>query len=221
MQINVKGSPSFSYINVDLNPGESVVAESDAMTSMDATVEMTTQLNGGFFSALARKFLGKESMFVNRFSNLDNQPLRITLTQSLPGDIGKAVLNNETLYLQPGAFIACTPNVRLGLLWAGFVSWIAGEGLFKLSVSGTGTVLYGAFGGLAEKQVEGEYIVDTGHLVAYGPGIRLRLQLAGGLFSSFFGGEGLVTRLEGRGKVILQSRSIDGLVGWLNPRLSS
>jgi len=47
----------------------------------------------------------------------------------------------------------------------------------------------------------------------------LRLQLAGGIFSSFFGGEGFVTRLEGKGRVVLQSRSLSGLASWINPKL--
>ena len=102
--------------------------------------------------------------------------------------------------------------------WAGLVSFIAREGLFKLTVSGNGQVWYGAYGALIEKQVDGEYIVDTSHLVAYEPGIKLKLQLAGGLFSSFFSGEGLVTRVCGNGKIIVQSRSISGLTAWLNPK---
>jgi uncharacterized protein (TIGR00266 family) len=130
-------------------------------------------------------------------------------------------LKSETdvLCLQPGAYIASTPEVKLGLGWAGFVSGIGREGFFRLQVSGPGTLWYGAFGGLEEKQVEGEYIVDTGHLVAYPPHMKLKLQMAGGLVSSLMGGEGLVTRVEGYGKIILQSRSLSGLAGWINPKL--
>ena len=82
-------------------------------------------------------------------------------------------------------FLAATEGVKLGLKWAGFVSWIAREGLFRLIVSGTGKVWYGAYGKLLEKDIDGEYIVDTSHLVAYDPSVTLKLQLAGGLFSSF------------------------------------
>jgi uncharacterized protein (AIM24 family) len=49
--------------------------------------------------------------------------------------------------------------------------------------------------------------------------MKLKMQLAGGIFSSFFSGEGLVTRVEGKGKVWIQTRSLSGLVGWLNPKL--
>ena len=84
---------------------------------------------------------------------------------------------------------------------------------------GPGQIWFGSYGGLVEKEIDGEYIVDTSHLVAYEPQIKLKLQLAGGLFSSFFGGEGLVTRVEGKGKIWIQTRSLSGLAGWINPRL--
>jgi uncharacterized protein (AIM24 family) len=49
--------------------------------------------------------------------------------------------------------------------------------------------------------------------------MKLKVQLAGGIFSSFFGGEGLVTRVEGVGQIVIQTRSLSGLAGWLNPKL--
>ena len=116
-------------------------------------------------------------------------------------------------------YVASTPGLKLGLRWAGFASWIGKEGLFKLVVSGGGTLWYGAYGGLLEKDIDGEYIVDTSHLVAYEPQMKLKIRLAGGIFSSFFGGEGLVTRVEGKGKIVIQTRSLDGLKGWLNPKI--
>jgi uncharacterized protein (TIGR00266 family) len=118
--------------------------------------------------------------------------------------------------LQGGAYVASTPGVKLGVKWAGIASFIGGEGLFKLQVSGTGKVLFGAYGALIEKEIDGEYIVDSSHLVGYTPDMKLKMQLSGGILSSFFGGEGLVTRVEGKGKIIIQSRSVSGLTKWLN-----
>jgi uncharacterized protein (TIGR00266 family) len=125
-------------------------------------------------------------------------------------------LKGETYCLEGGSYIASTPGINLGVRWAGISSLIGGEGLFKLQLSGTGTVIFGAYGALIEKHIDGEYIVDTSHLIGYEPQMKLKIQLAGGLFSSFFGGEGLVTRVEGKGKIIIQSRSVSGLTSWLN-----
>jgi len=219
MQVTIQGSPAFAHLHVDLEGGESIIAEADAMTSMAADLDMEAKLNGGFFSALLKKFLGGESLFINVFTNNTRDRKRLTLTQATPGDLRQVELKDASICLQPGAYLCSTPGLKLGVKWAGLGSFLGREGLFKLLVSGTGTLWYGAYGGLVEKQVEGEYLVDTGHLVAYQPHMKLKPQLAGGIFSSFFGGEGLVTRVEGYGTITLQSRSIGGLAGWLNPKL--
>jgi len=216
MNISIEGKPAFAYINVTLEPGESMIAEPDAMANMDVGIEMKAKLNGNPFSALSKKYLGKESLIINHFTNTTSSPKRITLVQSTPGDIIEKVLNNESYCLQPGSYIASTSGVSIGVKWAGISSFIGGEGLFKLILSGTGSVLLGAYGGLIEKQIEGEYIVDSSHLVAYEPHMQLKTQLAGGIFSSFFGGEGFVTRVVGTGKIVIQTRSLSGLTGWLN-----
>jgi uncharacterized protein (TIGR00266 family) len=219
MKAEIVAKPVFSFVHMDLEPGESVVAESDAMASMAADLDMKAKLNGNFLSALCKKFLGGESLFVNHFTNNTDQVKRLTITQSTPGDVNCIELNDSSLCLQPGAYISSTPEVKLGLKWAGFGSFIGREGLFKLEVKGTGKVWYGAYGGLIEKEIDGEYIVDTSHLVAYEPHMKLKVQLAGGIFSSFFSGEGLVTRVEGQGKIIIQSRSLSTLASWVNRHL--
>lgn len=219
MKSEILGGQAFSYINVSLAPNETIVTESDAMSSMDPQLDLIATFNGGFLKGLLRKLLGGESLFVSRFCNRTDKPCCLVLAPANPGEIRCVELNDTAINLQPGAFIACTKGVQLGLQWAGFASFIAREGLFRINMSGNGKVFYGAYGALLEKDIDGEFIVDSGHLVAYEPSIKLKLQLAGGLFSSFFGGEGLVTRVEGKGKIVLQTRSISGLAAWLNPKL--
>lgn len=219
MKTQIKGSAAFSYIDVELEPGETITTESDAMSSMDADLDLRSRFNGGFFVGLLRKFLGGETLFINDFSNNNDSARRMTIVQPTPGEVRELELNDETLYMQPGAFLACTEGVKVGVKFAGIISWIAREGLFRIAVSGRGKVWYGAFGALLDREIDGEYIVDTSHLVAYEPSIKLKLQLAGGIFSSLFGGEGLVTRVVGKGKIVIQSRSISGIASWINPRL--
>jgi len=218
MEVNQKGGKAFSYLEVKLKPGESIVTEPGAMASMEPGINLRTKINGSIFRALMLKYLGSESIFINRFSNESNRESTLVLTQSTPGEIQQATLSNEALYIQPGAFLACTPGIDFSLRWAGFTSWIVGEGLFNLKIHGTGTCWYGAFGGVIEKRVAGSYVVDNGHLLSYPPTMKLRLQLSGGLFGSFFGGEGFVVRLEGTGTIKLQTRSLGGLAGWLNSK---
>ena len=219
MECEIKYKPAFSTIFVTLEPGEKIVAEAEAMASMDSQVTIKTKLSGGFFTALAKKFFGGESLFVNVFSNETKQYLTLVLTQSVVGDIEEIELHGRDMYFQPGAYIASTPGIKMGVRWAGFTSWFAGEGLFKLRLSGKGRVFFGAYGGITKKAINGEFIVDNHHLVAYEPGIKMGIKLSGGLVGSFTSKEGFVNRLTGRGNVYLQSRSISGLVGFLRSKV--
>lgn len=217
MEAEIRNRPSFSNIRLKLGPGDQFIAEADAMASMSATVAMKTKWSGGMIKAILRRVFGGESMFVNTFST--DSSGEVVLTQPFPGDVVCQQLKGTTLYLQPGAFLACEPGVKLGMGWAGIKMLIAREGLFRLKVSGTGRVWFGAYGGIFEREIDDEYIVDTGHLVAYEPSISVRVGMAGGIFSSLFSGEGLVTKIAGPGKIYMQSRSFGGLAAWANSHL--
>ncbi len=219
MHVETGGKPSFTYMTVTLEAGERIVAESDAMASMDADIAHDVKFNGGFFKAIFRRALGGESFFINHFINEGAMPKKITLTQASPGDIVPVKLNDSGVFMQPGAFVFRTPGIDVELKWAGFRSFFAREGLFRLYAHGTGTVWLGAYGHIFEKEIDGEYLIDTSHIVAYGPELEMRLQLSGGLISSLTSGEGLLTRMSGKGKVLMQSRSIGGLASFLNPRI--
>ena len=132
MKYEIRYRPAFAAIFVTLDPREEITAEVGAMVSMDSDLSITTQFSGGLFPALLRKFLGGESFFVNVFKNKTSRPLNLVLTQSIIGDIGAIRLNGQTICFQPGAYIAHTPGAKMGVKWAGFASWFAGEGLFKL-----------------------------------------------------------------------------------------
>ena len=219
MKCEVKYKPAFAAIFITLDPGEKITAEAGAMASMDSKITMKTEFSGGFFPALMRKFFGGESLFVNVFINETRQPLNLVLTQSIIGDIEEIDLRGRELCFQPGAYIAHTPGVKMGVRWAGFASWFAGEGLFKLKIGGRGKVFFGAYGGITKKTISGEFIVDNSHLVAYEPGIQMKIGLSGGLLGSVTSGEGFINRLSGKGDIYLQSRSISGLVGFLRPKI--
>jgi uncharacterized protein (TIGR00266 family) len=217
MHIEIRNRPSFANLWVRLVRGERIVAESGSMASMSHAITLKTRWNGGFFAAILRRLFGGETLFLNEFTTEDQGDL--VLTQTTPGDIECVVLKGQALYLQPGAFLACDPGVEFGLGYAGLRSLLAREGLFRLRMSGHGRVWFGAYGGIIEKELAGEYVVDSGHLLAYEPTVQLRLGMAGSFFSSLFGGEGLVLRLRGPGRVYLQTRSLHGLAAWVNTHL--
>ncbi len=217
METEIRNKPSFANIYLKLAPGDQIIAEADAMASMSSTVDIKTRWSGGFTRAVLKRVFGGESLFVNVFSTESQGEL--VLTQAFPGDIECIELKGNTLYLQPGAFLACESGVKLGVGWAGIRMAVAREGLFRLKVSGTGHVWFGAYGGIFQREIEDEYVVDSGHLVAYEPSIGVKIGMAGGIFSSFFSGEGLVTRVYGPGRIYMQSRSMGGLAAWANAHL--
>ena len=220
MQVEIRDQPSFAHLHVHLEPGESIIAESDAMASRTSNLEMQTRFNGGFGRGILKKFLGGESLFINEFScPSEDQGGDLVITQRTPGDMRRFDHDGNTMFLQPGAFIACEPTVELGLGYAGFASLVGREGLFRLKVSGHGAIWLGAYGAIFTREIEDELVVDTGHIVAYEPTVSLKVGMAGGVFSSFFSGEGLVTRVRGPGLVYLQSRSLGGLAAWTNARI--
>ena len=219
MEVQELGKSTFTHLKFDLLSGETIVTESGAMASMQSGVTMTTGFKGGFLKALIRKLLGGESLFFNTFKNVSRSPQHVVISKPTPGDVICRELKGETIYLQSGAYLCSTQGIDLDLSWAGFSHFFGGEGLFRLSASGHGKVWIGVFGALVEKELRGELIVDTGHLVAYPPNVSYKIQLSGGLINSFLSKEGLVGRLEGNGKVWLQTRSLGGLVSWLNPQL--
>mgnify|MGYP001791586823 FL=1 len=219
MKYDIRYKPSFATLFLTLQPGEQIFAEAGAMASMSGKLSMDTAFFGGLIPGLLKSFLGGESLFLNEFSNKTQNPQEIVLTQSSVGDITQIQLNGREICLQPGAYIAHTKGTKVQLQWAGFASWFAGEGLFKLKLSGNGMVFFGAYGGLSTVDVQDSFVVDNGHLVAYEPSIIMNVGLSGGMVGSLTSGEGFINRLEGRGKVYLQSRSVDGLVRFLRPKL--
>ena len=218
MESEIRNRPSFANIRIALSPGEEVVAEADAMASMSGNITMTTRWSGGVMKGVAKRVFGGESMFVNVFK-AEDEVGELVLTQPFPGDIECIELKGTTMFLQPGAYIASDPGVKLGLGWAGIKMGIAREGLFRLKVSGEGRVWFGAYGGIFVREVDEEYIVDSGHLVAYEPSVGIRIGMAGGLISSLLSGEGLITRVTGPGRIYMQSRSFSGLAAWTNAHL--
>ena len=95
-----------------------------------------------------------------------------------------------------------------------------GEVLTGLDIaSGTGDLFFNSFGGIIEKQINGEFIVDTGHVVAFDPSLDYKITGMGSFKSTMLSGEGLVMRFTGNGKLYLQTRNVSSIASWRTPRL--
>lgn len=225
MQIEFIHQPGNTAARVRLGPRETLTTEGGAMIAMSAHlgVETTTHQRGkgGLLKAVKRVFAG-ESFFLNHFSTTD-LPGEIWLGSTLAGDMMRYALDNETLIVRSGAFVAVEQGVDIDSGWQGFKNFLSHEGLFWLRLSGRGQVILNAFGAIYPVEVDGEYIVDTGHIVAFNETLDFTLTKAGkSWISSMLGGEGLVCKFKGRGTVWCQSHNPGSfgrnLTGLLKPR---
>ncbi len=207
-------------VEVELDPGETVIAEAGAMNYMEDGITFETRMGDGaeadaglmgkLFGAGKRLLVG-ESLFTTHFTNRGSGKRRVAFAAPYPGRILALDLARlgERLICQKDAFLAAALGTRLGIefnrkLGTGL---FGGEGFILERLEGDGMAFIHAGGTVVEKRLQGETLrVDTGCLVAFTPGIDYDIQRAGGLKSMLFGGEGLfLATLSGHGTVWLQS----------------
>jgi len=215
----VRYSPAYALAVISLEAGEKLQAETGAMVSMSESIKIETNMQGGLFAGLKRSVLGGESLFINTFTA--ESAGEVTVAPALPGDIVALELTGETLFVQSGSFLAASPGVSVDTKWGGARSFFSREGLFLLKCSGQGTLLVSSYGAIhLVDLVPGQrHVVDTGHMVAFDESVTYEVGKAGGWKSTILGGEGLVCKLTGPGRFYLQTRSPEGFLGWLMPKL--
>jgi uncharacterized protein (TIGR00266 family) len=212
MHFEIQYRPAHSLATAHLAPGESVRAEASAMVSMTRNLTIQTDGpiggRGGIVKGLKRAMLGGETFFTNTFTAQD-LPGHVSLAPTLSGDMLAVELRRgEPLYIQGSSYVAAPDSVALDTRWQGFKGFFSGESLFFLEASGVGPVLLNAFGAIETLELNGDIIVDTGHLVAFSSGIDYQVTKASrGWIASYLSGEGLVLRMSGRGRLYLQSRN--------------
>jgi uncharacterized protein (TIGR00266 family) len=209
MDFDIRYNPAHSLAVVRLAPGESLRAEASAMVSMSSSIQVaTTARHQGLMGGLKRMAFGGESFFQNTFTAVGGSG-EVALAPQLCGSMVLTQLGLGTeLFIQGSSYVAAPPSVSLDTQFQGFKGFLTGESLFFLKASGQGPVLMNAFGAIEERELHGELVVDTGHLVAFTSGVQYSLgKAASGWIQSFLSGEGLVLRLKGHGRVWLQSRN--------------
>jgi uncharacterized protein (TIGR00266 family) len=190
------------------------------MVGMSPTLEMETEASGGFLKSLGRSMFGQESFFLNTYTGKVEGDT-IALAPALPGDVAVIEMNNDSLLVQSGSYLASSKGIEVDTKWSGAKTFFGSEGLIMLRVRGTGTLIVSSYGAIHPMELEAgqEYIVDSGHLVTFEEQIGFKVKKVAGWKSTLFSGEGLVVELKGPGKLTLQSRSQDAFLSWLIPRI--
>jgi uncharacterized protein (TIGR00266 family) len=209
MEIELLHQPDSAIAKITLIGGEELVAQAGAMIAMSGHINASTTLRrgkgGGVFGGLKRVLAG-ESLFLSVFRT----PItgEIFLSPKLMGDLLIYDLSHSELVVQSGSYLASESGVDIDLGFQGFKSIFSGESLFWLDISGRGQVLLTSFGGIYEIDVDGEYIVDTGHIVAFEKSLTFSISKPGSSWlGAFLGGEGFVCRFKGNGKVYCQTHN--------------
>jgi uncharacterized protein (TIGR00266 family) len=222
MNFKIDCRPAAAVLNLSLDPGETITCEVGAMIAMTAgiTVETTSHKRGkgGLLKGLKRMFAG-ENFFLNHFTaRHDNQTLM--LGPQLMGDIVHHDLDG-TLIVQGSSWLASDEGVELDASFQGLGKAIfSGESVFWLKCSGRGDLFLSSFGAIYEVDVDGEFTVDTGHIVAFEDTLDFRIGKASrSLIGSFLGGEGLVCKFSGTGKLYCQSHNPPSFGQLLGPKL--
>ncbi len=225
----VKHQPVFSLLEVQLAPGEVLVAESGAMVARAPQVQMAVKLNAprnagffgklkAFFIAMIRKMLAGETFFVNHFSS--PQGGWVWLAPAMSGAVKHFIMQGNTMLFSNGAYLASCGEVLMRPRFGGCRSMIAKEGAWFLEVSGMGEVWVTSYGAIEEVHCNGSYIVDNGHIVGFDSSLTFKIKSAGGGLMGFFAsGEGLVCEFQGQGRIFIQTRNLGALVDWLTPML--
>lgn len=222
MEIEIKMRPGCSVAKVQLGSGENITTEGGCMIAMSNDMQMETTTykknSGGIMKGLKRMLSG-ESFFMNHYT-AGNNGGELYLAPTLHGDLLVRELNNEKLIVQGGSYMASEPNIEVDFSWQGMKSMFSGEGLFWLNLNGTGKVILNAYGVIYPVEVDGDYIVDTGHIVAFEPSLSFTISKAGASWmSSILGGEGLVCKFSGKGTLWCQSHNPNSFGATVGPNL--
>jgi uncharacterized protein (TIGR00266 family) len=207
-------------VEVELDPGETVIAEAGAMTYMEDGIVFESKLGdgteprGGFFEKLfgaGKRMLVGESLFLTHFRNAGAAKQHVAFAAPFPGKILAIDLAElgGVLLCQKDGFLAAAYGTKLSIafnqrLGAGF---FGGEGFILQRMNGDGMVFVHAGGTVIRKDLNNSRLrVDTGCVVAFTSGIDFDVERAGNLRSMLFGGEGLfLATLQGTGSVWVQS----------------
>jgi len=211
------------FVEVELDPGETAIAEAGAMMMMEDGIVMETIFGDGSQSSNASGFMGKlmgagkrlltgESLFVTTFTNQGQGKQHVSFAAPYPGRIIPLDLSkyNGKIICQKDAFLAAARGVSVGIefqrkLGTGF---FGGEGFIMQKLEGDGLAFVHAGGTIIRKDLRpGERLrIDTGCLVAMTDRVDYNIEAAGGIKTSLFGGEGLfLATLQGPGFVWIQS----------------
>ncbi|WP_415913072.1 TIGR00266 family protein [Neptuniibacter sp. QD37_11] len=211
---------SLQVVEVELDPGEKVIAEAGMMNYMEEHITFETKMGDGsepeqglmgkLFSAGKRAFTG-ESLFMTHFENVGEGKRRVAFAAPYPGSIVPLNLNElgGRIICQKDSFLCAALGTKVDIAFNKKIGsgFFGGEGFILQKLEGDGMAFIQAGGTVVRKELNNETLrVDTGCLVGFTEGIDYDIEMAKGIKSMLFGGEGIcLATLKGTGTVWVQS----------------
>ena len=221
IEYEIHHGPAYGSLELTLPADQTLLVESGAMAAMDPWLSLKSKIKGGLLKGVGRMF-GGESLFISEIT-AHHKPGKLYLSPGVPGDIHHYQLQpGRGLMIQSSGFVAATPGVDLDTQFQGFKGFFSGESLFLLRARGAGDIWFSSYGAVLPISVVGDYVVDTGYIVAFEESLDYSVEVLGGLSfrglkTGILGGEGFVCRFRGQGQVWIQSREVYQLLNYLNP----
>jgi uncharacterized protein (TIGR00266 family) len=212
MEIDLSEGGLFSRALVHLEPGERFVSDAGAMirASSNIDIDVTTggRGQGGILGGLGRLLTG-DTFFLSTYEVTDGRPGEVGLAPTHMGEVREVNVSSDEAWLcAGGSFLGAAGTLALETRFQGLKGLLGGESLSLLRVSGSGSLLVSALGMLTGMEIDGELIVDTGHVVAFTESLAYRIdKVGGGWINTWLTGEGFVMRFSGKGRIILQSHN--------------
>ncbi len=219
------------YVEVELDPNETAIAEPGAFMMMDDGIAMETMFGDGSQQQNSSGLLGKllnagkrvlvgENLFMTAFTNIGQGKKHVSFASPYPGKIIPVNLQQlgNRIICQKDAFLCAAKGVSIGIefqrkLGTGL---FGGEGFIMEKLEGDGMAFLHAGGHVLRKDLQpGELLkIDTGCIVGFTGGVEYDIQFIGGIKNTIFGGEGLFfATLRGPGTVWIQTLPISRLAG--------
>ena len=218
MKYEIKYSPSYSMLVVNLEKGEQITGEAGAMTYMTPTMYVQTRKREkSILGTLATALIGGQSFFVNDYVALGGAG-EIGLVAAPVGDITKLDIQPGKGYIiQKASYLASSQSVDLDVRWEGFTKGLFGQGLFMIKTTGQGDLFINTFGAIDKHDlVPGQQmVVDNFHLVGFSDSCSYHVERIGGWKETIFSGEGLITRITGPGEVYIQTKNLREFTEWI------
>lgn len=219
MKVDIRHNPGFGVARITLGANEEIRAESGAMM-MHQNITLEAKAEGGMLKSLKRATLGGESFFVTTMRAGSNGGW-VDVAARLPGDV-VAIDISTPLVIQRGSWLASAATITIDTKWGGLKNLAGGEGGFAITAEGNGTIVLGCYGALdvIDLSAGEKLVVDSGHMVAYEKSVNVNLGRATqGLAGMVKTAEGFVLEFTGPGRVWVQNRNPNQLIGWVQSNL--